>query len=317
MSKEFKVGLIAVVAGVLLYYGFNFLKGEDFFSSTNKFYAIYDKVDGLNKSNPVLVNGLQVGRVSRVKLMQDEDNQVLVELDIDEDVLLGDSTVATLSNTDFLGSKGIVLTLGPLDNLLEPGDTVISYVDRGISQILEEAQPVANNLNTTITRINEILIGLKGSGEKVNEALSEVQKTSVSVNQIIAENQVEVAQITAQTALLISKLNDRIDQMGPIFEKTNGVLDSLNNIDVNSTLAEVQSTVENLNNTITQFRESQGTLGKLINDDSLYNNISQTIANLDKLIVHIDRYPKHFFAPLGKKHKEVMEDLKQDEARTN
>lgn len=312
MSKEFKVGLIALVSGVLLYYGFNFLKGEDFFSSTNKFYAIYDKVDGLNKSNPVLINGLQVGRVSRVKLMQDEDNQILVEMDIEEDITLGDSTVASLSNTDFLGSKGIILTVGPLTRPLEPGDTVISYVDRGISQILEEAQPVANNLNTTITRINEILIGLKGSGEKVNEALGEIQKTSVSVNQIISENQAEVAKITAETAVLIAKLNSRLDQMDPIFEKTNGVLDSLNNLDVNSTLAEVKNTVENLNQTITQFKESKGTLGKLINEDTLYNNITQTLVNLDKLILHIDRYPKHFFAPLGKKHEQVMEDLAED-----
>lgn len=312
MSREFKVGLIALVSGVLLYYGFNFLKGQDFFSDTNKFYAIYENVDGLNKSNPIIINGLQVGRVSRVQLLQHQDNQILVEMDIDGDITLGDSTVASLSNTDFLGSKGITLTIGPLDNPLEPGDTVISYVDKGISQILEEAQPVANNLNTTITRINEILIGLKGSGEKVNEALGEIQKTSVSVNQIVAENQAEVAQITAETALLISKLNQKMDQMDPIFRKTNGVLDSLNNLDINETLAEVKGTVENLNATITQFRESKGTLGKLMNEDTLYRNLTQTLANLDKLIIHIDRYPKHFFAPFGKKHEKVMKDLKEE-----
>ena len=311
MSREIKVGLIALISGALLYYGFNFLKGEDFFSPTNKFYAVYDNVEGLNKSNPVIINGLQVGRVSEVALLQNNGNQILVEMDIDESITLGDSTVASLSNTDFLGSKGIVLTVGPLRNPLEPGDTVISYVDRGISQILESAEPVANNLNTTITRINEILIGLKGSGEKINETLGEIQKTSVSVNLIIAENQAEIAQITSQTALLIAQLNNRISQLDPIFRKTNGVLDSLNNLQINKTLAGVQETVENLNTTITQFRESQGTLGRLINEDSLYNNINQTLANLDKLIIHIDRYPKHFFAPLGQKHEKIMKDLEE------
>ena len=102
MSKEFKVGLIALIAGVLLYYGFNFLKGKDFFSPTNKFYVLYDNVDGLNKSNPVIINGLAVGRVSRIQLLQDAQNLILVELDIDENIQLGDSTVASLSNTDFL-----------------------------------------------------------------------------------------------------------------------------------------------------------------------------------------------------------------------
>ncbi|MEQ9307442.1 MAG: MlaD family protein, partial [Marinoscillum sp.] len=158
MSKEFKVGLIALVSGVLLYYGFNFLKGKDFFSPTNKYYVLYDNVDGLNKSNPVIVNGLAVGRVSRIRLLQSEDNQILVELDIDESITLGDSTVASLSNTDFLGSKGIVLTVGSLNNPIVPGDTLIPYQDRGLNEILASAEPVASNLNTTITRVNEILI---------------------------------------------------------------------------------------------------------------------------------------------------------------
>lgn len=313
MSKEFKVGLIALVSGVLLYYGFNYLKGIDFFSPTNKYYAVYDNVDGLNKSNPIIINGLQVGRVSNIRLLQSQDNLILVELDIDKDITLGDSTVASLSNTDFLGSKGIVLTIGPLTNPLEPGDTVISYIDRGINEILEQATPVANNLNTTILRINEILIGLKGSGEKINEAIGEVQKTTVSVNRIIAENQAEIAQITSRTAMLIQKLNEKLDGMDPILAKTNGVLDSLNNLEINAVLLSVKSTVDNLNETISQFKNQEGTIGKLINNDSVYNALNQTLNDLDKLIIHIDRYPKHFFGPLGKSHDKVMRDLEKEE----
>ena len=99
MSKEFKVGLIALVTGALLYYGFNYLKGVDFFSPTNKYYVIYETVDGLNRSNPVIINGLTVGRVSRIRLLQNGENLIMVELDIDETIILGDSTVASLTNT--------------------------------------------------------------------------------------------------------------------------------------------------------------------------------------------------------------------------
>ena len=231
MSKEFKVGLIALIAGVLLYYGFNFLKGKDFFSPTNKFYVLYDNVDGLNKSNPVIINGLAVGRVSRIQLLQDAQNLILVELDIDENIQLGDSTVASLSNTDFLGSKGIILTVGPLTNTIEPGDTLIPFQDKGLSEIFASAEPVASNLNTTITRVNEILIGLKGSGEKINETLDEVKIMTKSVNEIIGDNQYELAQIMSNTSSLIAKLNDKLD---PIMNKTEGVLDSLNNLQINA-----------------------------------------------------------------------------------
>ncbi len=309
MSKEFRVGLIALVAGGLLYYGFNFLKGNDFFSPTNKYYAIYDNVDGLNKSNPVIINGLTVGRVSRIRLMQSVSNQILVELDIDENITLGDSTVASLANTDFLGSKGIILTVNSLKRPLEPGDTLISLVDLGLEELLASAEPISSGLNTTITRINEILIGLKGSGEAINATIREVQKTTVSVNEIIAQNQAELAMIMKNTGELVLSLNRKLDQIDPIMNKTAGVLDSLQNLEINETLASIRAVMENLDATISGLASEEGTLGKLASNDSLYNNLNQTLLDIDKLVLHMDQYPKHFFAPLGKSHKKVMKDL--------
>lgn len=313
MSKEFKVGLIALIAGALLYYGFNFLKGNDFFSPTNKYYVLYDNVDGLNKSNPVIINGLAVGRVSRIRLLQSAENLILVELDIDENIELGDSTVASLSNTDFLGSKGIILDVGPLDNPIAPGDTLIPYQDKGLNEILASAEPVASNLNTTITRVNEILIGLKGSGEKINETIDEVRLMTISVNEIISQNQYKLAEIMSNTSSLIGKLDAKLDNIDPLMSKTEGVLDSLNNLEINKTLASVRTTMDSLNLTLTQLKNPDGTLGKFISNDSLYNAIHKTVSDFDSLANHLNFYPKHFFAPLGKSHKKVMQDLKKED----
>ncbi len=313
MSKEFKVGLIALIAGALLYYGFNFLKGNDFFSPTNKYYVLYDNVDGLNKSNPVIINGLAVGRVSRIRLLQSAENLILVELDIDENIELGDSTVASLSNTDFLGSKGIILDVGPLDNPIAPGDTLIPYQDKGLNEILASAEPVASNLNTTITRVNEILIGLKGSGEKINETIDEVRLMTISVNEIIGQNQYKLAEIMSNTSSLIGKLDAKLDNIDPLMSKTEGVLDSLNNLEINKTLASVRTTMDSLNLTLTQLKNPDGTLGKFISNDSLYNAIQKTVSDFDSLANHLNFYPKHFFAPLGKSHKKVMQDLKKED----
>ena len=313
MSKEFKVGLIALIAGALLYYGFNFLKGNDFFSPTNKYYVLYDNVDGLNKSNPVIINGLAVGRVSRIRLLQSAENLILVELDIDENIELGDSTVASLSNTDFLGCKGIILVVGPLDNPIAPGDTLIPYQDKGLNEILASAEPVASNLNTTITRVNEILIGLKGSGEKINETIDEVRLMTISVNEIIGQNQYKLAEIMSNTSSLIGKLDAKLDNIDPLMSKTEGVLDSLNNLEINKTLASVRTTMDSLNLTLTQLKNPDGTLGKFISNDSLYNAIHKTVSDFDSLANHLNFYPKHFFAPLGKSHKKVMQDLKKED----
>ncbi|MFT6868097.1 MAG: phospholipid/cholesterol/gamma-HCH transport system substrate-binding protein [Cyclobacteriaceae bacterium] len=305
MSKQFKVGLIALLSGAILYWGFNFLKGNDFFSPTNKYYVIYDNVDGLNKSNPVIINGLAVGRVSAIRLLQDQANNVLVEIDIDETVVLGKTAQAALSNTDFLGSKGIILTVGDLNQPIVPGDTLEAIVDRGIGEIIDSAAPIANTLNTTITRVNEILIGLKGSGEKINATIGELQIMTENINAMIGANRKSVNQIIASTNYLLENLNDKVDMLTPLMEKSETVLDSLGSININRTLAGVDTVLFNLNETLLYFKESQGTIGKLMNEDSVYNNLNKLLVDLDKLTIHFDQYPKDFMKPLGRKHKKL------------
>ncbi|MFY8037041.1 MAG: MlaD family protein, partial [Cyclobacteriaceae bacterium] len=107
-TKEFKVGLFIAIAIAMLYFGFNYLKGIDFFSRTAKYYTVYDNIDQLAVSNPVLVNGMPVGRVSAISLLQNKNNQVLVEFEIDSHVPLSDSTKAIL-NSSLLGSKSVLL----------------------------------------------------------------------------------------------------------------------------------------------------------------------------------------------------------------
>ena len=128
MSKEVKVGILAVVAGVLLYFGFNFLKGNDLFSGIKKYYVKYQNVDGLTVSNPVVVNGLSNGRVSDVKLNQ-QIGYIMVELEIKNDFVIGDTTKAILINSDFLGGKAIELDVGDISKPKLDGDTLEARVN--------------------------------------------------------------------------------------------------------------------------------------------------------------------------------------------
>ncbi len=305
MSKEFKVGLIVLVAGVVLYFGFRYLKGTDLFNRSMVYYVLYENVDGLNKSNPVIINGLTVGKVSDIDLLQAEENQILVELTINEDIKLGDSTVAELANSDILGSKAIVLNIGEIKRELEPGDTLIAKVDRGLEAYLDRVQPITNNLNITISRINEILLGLQGSGEKINNTLSELEQTLKGVNSIIASNKTELNETMKSVNALVSNINDRVDQLEPILTKSDILVDSLNQIDLKKSLLGIDQLVAQLDKTLLQLQNTEGTLGRLMNDDSLYNNINQLMIDLDKLAIHFNRYPKDFMKPLGRKHKNL------------
>jgi phospholipid/cholesterol/gamma-HCH transport system substrate-binding protein len=105
ISKEGRVGLMAVAAMVMLYFGFHILKGSDVFSRTYTYYVVYDNIDGLTASNPVLLNGLNVGRVQAIKLMQNRQNKLLVSMDIQKGVSVPVGSIATLADGGLLGGK--------------------------------------------------------------------------------------------------------------------------------------------------------------------------------------------------------------------
>ena len=184
ISKEFKIGLLAVVSIAILYFGFNFLKGINLFSDTVKYYALYENIDGLTNSNPVVINGLSVGRVSTIEILQNKDNLVSVEIDIDSKIRLKHGTIARLVNTDFLGSKAIELMLGDsTDFYFQDGDTLKSEIDAGITEFLKQsAGPVADNIGTTITRINLILESFSGNSQKINSTLSNIEDITANMS---------------------------------------------------------------------------------------------------------------------------------------
>ena len=304
-AKEFKIGLIALAAGLTLYFGFSYLKGRDFMNKEISYYVVYENVDGLTKSNPVIINGLTVGKVKNIQLRQDFNNLVVVELAINSEIILGDSTIAELSNADLLGSKAIRLKIGPIVDPLEPNDTLRARMDRGLAEYLDNVQPITDNLNVTIRRINEILLGLQGSGEKITNTISELEITLKGINQVLNENKQGFALAINSTNEVLINVNNQINNLEPIFKKAEGVMDSLNKLDLRGTLIDVQDLMKELKYTISAVNQGQGTMGQLILNDSLYINLNQLILDLDKLTLHFNQYPKDFLKPLGRESKKM------------
>lgn len=179
ISKEVKVGVFAVLAITVLYLGFNYLKGIDFLSNTSKYYVIYEDVAGLTRSNPVKISGYNVGRVSDISLLQDKRNNVLVELDINSDIILGDTALAKL-NSDLLGGVSIILFPGNLANPLEAGDTLNSRIDPDLTELFKEsAQPISDNLQVTMRKLNLLLDDLSGSGTELKNRLKVLPNSQI------------------------------------------------------------------------------------------------------------------------------------------
>jgi ABC-type transporter Mla subunit MlaD len=169
------VGLFAAAAMAILYLGIDYLKGNDFFSSSSKYYAIYENVDNLAVSNPVLVSGFAVGRVSKIKIMPNKTHSVLVEIDIDSDIKLGDSTKAIL-DSELLGSKYILLSIGEVKEPLLPGDTIYSELAKGMFDVLTEtAQPVASNVESSLRKFNVVIENLARNSQRLDSIFISLQ----------------------------------------------------------------------------------------------------------------------------------------------
>lgn len=295
----------------VLYIGFNYLKGIDFFSTNDKYYVVYANVDGLNKSNPVLISGFAVGRVNDIKLLQNRDDKVLVELDISSDIVLGNGASATLSS-DVFGGKSILLTPGDITKPINSGDSLIAILDKGIiDKLAESAQPVANNIEATIKKINAILEEFEGNGQKINNMVASMEKTPVLLNATILQTRKNLSDMTSTFSEVGAELNTTLKASRPLLENLTQFSDSLKNLELQTTIDQTNQTLGQLNEAIEQFSNKDGTLGKLLNEDSLYVNINSAIENLDKLLIHIDTAPKHFFGPLGKSRKKIEKDRKK------
>ena len=314
MSKEIKVGLIGVIGLVLFYLGSNFLKGIDFFSPINRYYALYENVDGLIVANPVIVNGYSVGRVSEIKILQEKDNKILVSMDIDKDLIIGRSSKATLSSNDFLGSKAIVLSIGDINSPISEGDTIMSEIAGGLSELLEKATPITDNLGVTISRLNDILASLRGSGDMITTTLDNLNNVLTNTNILIDSNEETITSTLENLNNLTDDLSDKLNDIDPIIKGANDMISNLSGVDFENTFNQIDILLSSANGIFDDIESGEGgTLSLLLSDDSLYNNLNKTAFDLDKLLQHINENPKHFFAPLGKNRKKIERDLRKQE----
>lgn len=312
ISKEVKVGLFMAVSLMLLYFGFNFLKGIDFFSSTNRYYAIYANVDKLMPSNQVFVNGYAVGRVSKIQFQQSK-NRVLVEMEIDSEIILGDSTVAIL-NGDILGTKYIQLNVGSIANPIKPKDTLRSIVAKGIAEFLaENAAPVADNLEGTLRKLNTILDNLSTNTAKLDVIFNEFQKTPRLLNKTLSNTNSKVDGLADNIASVTVNVNSVLTELKPTLTNLKTFSDSLKSLEFQSTLDKAKDALTKLEVAVAKFDRTDNTMGKLMNEDSLYVNLNKMILDLDVLAKHLNENPNHFFAPLGKKRDKIQRDLERQQ----
>jgi len=297
ISKETKVGILALSTFVILYLGFNFLKGKDFFSPENKYIVVYDNVEGLTAANQVSLSGMKVGQVKTVELI--EGNKVKVTLSIRKDLPLPEGTQAILASDGLLGGKLVRLQMGKGSKLVENGGQLLPKSETGITDLLkEQALPLIHNLDSLTLSLRVVSKSFEATGASVNSLVRNSDRTvttlGASLNTTIAENKNNLAGITANMKALSGNLIETEKSLKPLIGKFSSIADSLNALKVSKALATTQQSLEGLQRIMAGIESGQGSVGKLLKDDSLYSNINRSLADLDKLLIDFRLAPKRY-----------------------
>ncbi len=306
VSKELKVGLLSIVTIGLLYLGFNFLKGSDLFSRTHTYYVVYDNIDGLTASNPVLLNGLSVGRVQNIKIQQDRNNRLLVALNIQKGIIIRQGSTATLADGGLLGGKIIRLDISAAGDQLEEGDTLVGAKEAGISALLQEkALPVMTQADSLVRNLNAVTQGFRETGTILNQVLRNYDQTGLVLKGTLEQNQRNLAILTGNLSKLSASLVETEKQITPLLTKTGSFVDSLNALRLSETVANANQMIDQIEHMVASIESGQGTASKLINDDQMYKNLNYTLISLNQLLANFRENPKRYVnvSIFGKKDK--------------
>ncbi|HLR49612.1 MAG TPA: MlaD family protein [Candidatus Sphingobacterium stercoripullorum] len=298
IKNETKVGILSAVAIAILIIGYNFLKGNDVFSSDNIFYTDYDNVEGLSLSKPVLVNGYQIGRVSKMTLM--ENGKIRTEFKIKSDLDIPSNTVARIISADLLGSKAIVFELGSSTTLAKSGDPLLSDVQ---ANLLEKVEPLQIKIENLVVKLDSVLSTVnsalddefqdkfKSSLTSISGSLENMEAITQEVEELVGSERLRLANIMVNVESITTNLKNNGGKLNSILDNLDNFTDSLAHADLKGTIDNAQMTLSQVEEITRKINSGEGSLGLLLNDDQLYNNLSNTSARLNTLIEDLSENP--------------------------
>ena len=289
---------MAVVAIFVLYFGLNFLKGIDIFDKVSYYYATYENIDGLVPSSPVMVKGYKVGQVEEVKYDFTKEVPFVVKISVSDDIQLPKGAKIELFDNGLMGGKAIQLVFAPVNpsqSMYANGDTVPSSVSGGLmAQVSGELMPKIDNIATEADSLLKS-VRLLVESQQLNNSLNSIERTTS-----------DLAATSAQLKKLMNndvpRIVSDVNVMTTDFKQVSG---NLKKIDFAGTVASINHTIENLNLISDKINKGEGSIGLLINDKTLYNNLSNTAGSADKLLIDLKENPKRYvhFSLFGGKSK--------------
>lgn len=297
LTKEIKIALVAIVGILIMYFGINFLKGMNLFSTNNTYFITFDDIQGLGASTPIYEDGYKVGTVDGLEYDYKENGPIKVKVDIIKDLRIPQGSKAEIVK-DLMGNLQVNLLLAnnPRERV-EPGGIIPGAVNGGMMDKAANLVPVVEKmlpkLDSILTSVNALLAdpALAASLHNVETITSNLTVSTRELNTLMAG-------LNKQVPGMIGKANGVLDN-------TNRLTANLASLDVQGTLNKVNQTLESAHQFTEKLNSNQGSLGLLMNDTKLYDNLTSTMGHADSLVIDLKAHPKRYvhFSVFGRKDK--------------
>lgn len=297
MKKEVTIAITACVAVVILFFGLNFLKGMTIFSSDNSYYVRFHDIQGLSKANPIYADGYKVGVVKDIYYDYDGNGDVIVKFDVDNNLRIPKGSTAEVGS-DLMGNvkMNLLMANNPRERV-NPGDTIQGATNSGlmgrVAQILPTVEALVPKIDSILTSVNALLAdpALAATLHNAQQITSNLTTTSQQLNVLMAN--------------LNKSVPGMLNKADATLANTQKLTNNLAAVDIQTTMNEVNSTISNLKTFTDNLNNAKGSLGLLMNDPGLYNNLNSTMISADSLLIDLKAHPKRYvhFSLFGKKEK--------------
>ena len=303
LTKTTKIGLWVILCLIVLIWGFNFLKGRDIFKNENTYYARYSDVSGLTPSTIVTLSGFKIGYVRGIYFAEDLSGDLIVQIAVQNKFPLPVGSSAEIASTDLLGSRVLKINLGHSEKLYSPGDTLFSKVEYDLKQqvgdqlapIKTKAERLLVSLDSIVSSSSKILNpetqkDIIHSIDQFNATMTNLSEISGNLSDVISNQKVNLKTTILNLSETSANLKKNSAQLNYLMENLSDFSDSLSSIEISN----LNSSIKNLDLILGKIESSNGTLGMLVNDPAMYNNLNTAIENMRALLIDFRLNPKRY-----------------------